>query len=74
MKITTMFMGHFLLPGFVQSWDAAPGLPAQRAAAPSAAKCSPPPSVSPHTDLFLPAAAGVTLRAVQNKIKQHHIG
>lgn len=51
-----------------------PGLPAQRAAAPAAAKRCPPPSVSPHTDLFLPAAGEVTLRAAQNKIKQHHIG
>ena len=44
-------------------------LPAQRAAVPAAAKCSAPPSVSLHTDLFLPGAGEVTLRAVQNKIK-----
>lgn len=51
-------------------------LPAQRAAVPAAAKCSAPPSVSLHTDLFLPGAGEVTLRAVQNKIKykENHIG
>ena len=51
-------------------------LPAQRTAAPTAATFSAPPSVSLHTDLFLPGAGELTLRAVQNKIKhkENHIG
>lgn len=69
-QVKTVLLLHLSLCSLEAAVALPVRLPAQRAAGHAAAKCSPLPSVSLHTDLFLPGAGEATLKADKNKTRE----